>query len=585
MAPHSPEQIRAQLGKILASDAFVHAERMRRFLGFVVEHSLSSPGIPLKETIVGIELYAPGGDFDPRISAAVRVDAIRLRAKLREYYQAEGATDPLVIDLPKGRYAPVFLNSKVETTAPNSESVEPSVAVLPFSNLSPEPEDYFSDGLTEEIIHALSSVQGIRVVARTSVFAFKDRNADVRQVGRSLNVNYVLEGSVRKSKEALRVTAQFVNAKDGYQLWSRRYDRRIDDVFAVQDEIAHEIVDLLRVSAGNSPRGFSANSAGNFETYELYLHGRYHLNRQTRDALRSAIDCFERALLKNPKYAPAFSGVAVAWLYLGMFASNAPVEAMPRAREAANRALAINPQNGDALAVAACTKSVLEWDWSGAESLFRKSLQAHPGSDLAGHMFAMFALLPLARIEEALAVLEEARRIDPLSLLVSASRGAVLLMARRTSEAESEYRRALELDANFWRALVGLGRCYEANERYDDAISCFERAKTVSDSTPTAIGALGHAYAMAGRPDAAQGVLRELAALEASRYVSPYGRALIYLGLRDEAVFEWLDRSYTERAGWLMYLGLDPRFDPLRGDPRFRLLIRNLGLSKITGYH
>jgi tetratricopeptide (TPR) repeat protein len=221
---------------------------------------------------------------------------------------------------------------------------------------------------------------------------------------------------------------------------------------------------------------------------------------------------------------------------------------------------------------------MFDWDWTGAESLFRKSLQAQPGSDLSGHMFAMFALLPMARIEEALAVLEEARRIDPLSLFVSASRGAVLLMARRTSEAESEYRRALELDADFWRALVGLGRCYEANGHFEDAIACFERAKAVSDSVPTVIGALGHAYALAGRPQAAQSLLQELDALEHCRYVSPYGRALILLGLRDEEVFSWLDRSYNERAGWLMYLGLDPRFDPLRGDARFQSLLQSIGL-------
>ena len=452
MRPHSPEQIRTQLGKVLASGAFAHSERMRRFLGFVVEHSLASPDVPLKEIIVGIGLYPSGGDFDPRITAAVRVDATRLRTKLREYYGSEGAADPLIIDLPKGGYTPVFLSAETETGTTmntNGVSAEPSIAVLPFSNLSPEPEDYFSDGLTEEIIHALSSVQGIRVVARTSAFALQHRNADVRHVGRALNVGFVLEGSVRKSKGALRVTAQLVSTKDGYQLWSCRYDRRVDDVFAVQDEIAREIVNMLRVSTGNQPR---TNIAGNFEAYSLYLHGRYHLNRQTRESLHRAIDCFEQTLTKSPQYAAALSGVAVAWLYLGMFASNAPHEAMPKAREAANRALEIDPQNGDALSVAACTKAMFEWDWAGAEALFRKSLQAQPGSDLSGHMFAMFALLPMARIEEALAVLEEARRIDPLSLFVSASRAAVLLLARRTSEAEVEYRRALELDAKIGRA-------------------------------------------------------------------------------------------------------------------------------------
>ena len=585
MPSHLPEEIRTQLAKLLTSRTFAHAERMRRFLTFVVEHHLSSPEAPLKEITIGIEIYASGADFDPRINAVVRVDATRLRAKLREYYGSEGMADPLIIDLPKGGYRPVFLDPKQSGVITAEISVEPSIAVLPFSNLSPEPEDYFSDGLTEEIIHALSSVQGIRVVARTSVFAFKDRNVDVRQVGQTLNVEFVLEGSVRRLKDALRITAQLVNTKNGYQLWSRRYDRCIDDLFAVQDEIAREIVTMLCVSTGKKPRPLSSDTTGDFEAYSLYLHGRYHLNRQTRQSLHRAIDCFEQALRKSPLYAPAISGVAVAWLYLGMFASNSPREAMPQARDAANRTLEINPQNAEALSVAACTKAMFEWDWTGAENLFRKSLLAQPGSDLSGHMFAMFGLLPMARIDEALTVLEEARRIDPLSLFVSASIGAVLLMARRNSEAEVEYRRALQLDANFWRALIGLGRCYESNGRYDEAIACLEKAKTVSDSVPTAIGALGHAYALAGRPEAALALLEELDELEHSRYVSPYGRALIYLGLRDEAVFEWLDHSYAERAGWLMYLGLDPRFDPLRGYPRFQLLIQNLGLSNIALVH
>jgi hypothetical protein len=188
MRPHSPDQVRKQLDKVLASRSFVNAERMRRFLAFVVEHVLSSPNEPLKEMIVGIELYASGRDFDPRISAVVRVDATRLRAKLREYYGSEGTTDTLIIDLPKGSYTPLFRSSTVQPGLGGNSidtGSEPSIAVLPFSNLSPEPGDYFSDGLTEEIIHALSSVQGIRVVARTSAFALKHRNADVREVGQA----------------------------------------------------------------------------------------------------------------------------------------------------------------------------------------------------------------------------------------------------------------------------------------------------------------------------------------------------------------------------------------------------------------
>ena len=222
-----------------------------------------------------------------------------------------------------------------------------------------------------------------------------------------------------------------------------------------------------------------------------------------------------------------------------------------------------------------------EWDWTGAEALFRKALEVEPGSELSGHLYTMFTILPMARMEEALAMVDEAARIDPLSLLVSASRGAVLLVSRRTGEAEKEYRKALNWIPNFWRAILGLGRCYEAQGRSKDAIACLERATLVSDRVPSAIGALGHAYAVAGRGQEAHKLLQELEQLAKRRYVSPYGRVLIYLGLGDEKVFEWLDRSFDDRVGWLMYLASDPRFDPLRTDGRFRALLQKMHVPLI----
>ena len=582
MCPQPAGQIRTQLQKVLSSTAFANAERMRRFLEFVVEHTLSAPNEHLKEMTIGLELYAGHGEFDPRITAVVRVDASRVRTKLREYYSSEGTADPMVIDLPKGSYTPVFREAQVDSPRPAMTSfTEPSIVVLPFSNLSPDPEAYFSDGLTEEIIHALSSIRGLRVVARTSAFALKHRNADVREIGRALNVGFVLEGSVRKSGNALRVTVQLASTSDGYQLWSRRYERSLEDLFAVQDEIALAIADMLRVGTASQPRALLAN-AGNFEAYEWYLRGRHHLNRQTREEFHRAIECFEEASVRSPEYAPAFSGMAVAWLYLGLFAMDAPFDTLPKAQRAAARALEIDHCEGDALSVSACSKAMFEWKWSEAEALFRRSLHTQPRSDLSAHLFALFVLLPMARIEEALSMLDDAKRIDPLSLLVAASRAAVLLMARRVGEAELECRRALELDANFWRALVGLGRCHEARGGYDDAIVCFEHAKAVSDNVPTAIGALGRAYALSGRTKDAHLLLAELDNLARSRYVSPYGRVLIYLGLGDDKVFDWLEHSCNERAGWLMYLATDPRFDPLRQDARFHSLLERLGLPRIA---
>lgn len=578
-------QIRTQLQKVLASTVFANAERMRRFLEFVVEHALSSPNDHLKEMTIGIELYAGHPEFDPRITAVVRVDATRLRAKLREYYTTEGAADALIIDLPKGGYTPVFRETSIQAGTPHPATApfaEPSVVVLPFSNLSPDPEAYFSDGLTEEIIHALSHIRGLRVVARTSAFALKHRNADVREIGRILNVGFVLEGSVRRFGDALRVTVQLASTSDGYQLWSRRYERKLEDLFAVQDEIALTIADMLRVGAVDQPRALFASNTGDFEAYEWYLRGRHHLNRQTSEEFHRAIQCFEEASARSPGYTQALSGMAVAWFYLGLFAMDAPLETMPKAQKAAARALEMNGGEGDSLSVLACTKAMFEWNWNEAEALFQRSLKAQPRSDLSGHLFALFLLLPMVRIDEALSVLDDTKRIDPLSLFVPAARGPVLLMARRIAEAELEYRRALELDANFWRAIVGLGRCHEARGNYEDAIVCYERAMAVSDNVPSAIGALGRAYALVGRTKDAHLLLDKLDDLARHRYVSPYGRVLIYLGLSDDKVFDWLERSCNERAGWIMYLATDPRFDPLREDTRFQSILERLRLPRVV---
>jgi len=586
MVPPPSVTVTEQLHRILASPPFANAERMRRYLRFIVEHALSFPNESLKEMTVGMALYArKDDDFDPRTTAVVRVDATRLRVKLLEYYSSQGAGDPIVIDLPKGSYTPIFReasNHHAPKDSAESRIAEPSVVVLPFSNLSPDPEAYFSDGLSEEIIHALSSVRGIRVVARTSAFALKHRNADVREIGRLLNVEFVLEGSVRKYGEDLRVTVQMASTADGYQLWSRRYERKVKDVFVVQEEIARAITDMLRGDNLQETEAVHAQSSQDFESYEWYLRGRHHLNRQTREEFHRAIECFERACVRKPAYSLALSGMAVAWFYLGIFSMDAPLETMPRARSAATRALEINEHDGDALSVLASTRAMFDWNWSEAELLFKKSLDARSRSDLPEHLYALLVLLPLVRIEEALNILDLARRLDPLSLFVAATRGAVLLMARRITEAEHEYRRSLELDPSFWRALVGLGRCHEARGDYEKAIACFEQATYVSDNVPTAIGALGRAYAMAGKRIEARQLLDKLDDLARHRYVSPYGRVLIYLGLKDAAVFDWLERSCDERAGWLMYFATDPRFDSLRGDARFQALLDKLHLPKIA---
>jgi tetratricopeptide (TPR) repeat protein len=261
----------------------------------------------------------------------------------------------------------------------------------------------------------------------------------------------------------------------------------------------------------------------------------------------------------------------------------APLAVLPEARKAAARTLEVNELEGEALSVVAITKAMFDWDYAAAEILFRKAADGQRGSGLPERLCALFVLAPMGRFDEALALLDQARRIDPLSFVVSANRAAVLFLARRRVEAEAEYRRALELDPARWRAFMGLGRCHEENGRYEDAIACFERAKDLSEGIPNATGALGHAYARAGRTDDAHRLLDELDELAERRYVSPFERVLIFLGLRDDRVFDWLERGCHERAGWVITLAVDPRFDPLTADPRFRDLLQRLGLPILIG--
>ena len=315
----SPAEVRGQLEKILASEAFARADRMSRFLRFVVQETLKGKGAQLKEYLIGVEVFDRESSYDPRIDPVVRGEARRLRTKLMEYYENEGKDDRIRIHLPKGSYAVVFqASSNIPAAAQAPTSVRPtpagakSIAVLPFLNLSPNPEnEYFSDGLTEEIIHALGKVNGMRVVARTSVFQYKGKAYDIRHIGEQLCVQTVLEGSVRTSGERLRVTAQLVNAGDGYQLWSETYDRSMVDLFAIQEELSGAIVNTLRqywaVPVELAP---VRRPSSNLEAYHLVLKGRFFLRKRTEEGLRRGIEFFEQAIQLDSAYADPYAGLA-----------------------------------------------------------------------------------------------------------------------------------------------------------------------------------------------------------------------------------------------------------------------------------
>src|SRR6266853_3730169 len=440
----SVESIRAALDKILASPGFANADRLSRFIRYVVQETLDGQTDKLKESLLGIDVFGRKPTYDPRVDAVVRTEAVKLRARLRDYYESEGREDEVVIDLPKGGYIPAFrireklpepvatpAEEVVEKPAPpdwrpvlagalivavlaatiyfamrgrgsssaDSRAVEPSsIAVLPFADLSPEKDqEYFCDGMTEEIIDALSKIGGIRVVARTSTFSFKGKQQDIREIGKKLNVAAVLEGSVRKDGNRLRVTAQLNSVADGYHLWSETYERELKDVFAVQDEISRSIVDTLQVKLARGRTSPLVKPPEDLAAYDLYLQGRYHWSRWRTEGAEKSTHYFEQAIARDPKYAAAWAGLADSYAWLGFFGALPPSPVMPKAREAAQRALALDDSLAAAHTSLAYVKTLYEFDWAGAEREFRRAIELNPGFAEAHFGYGITWFAPMGR--------------------------------------------------------------------------------------------------------------------------------------------------------------------------------------------
>ena len=405
LAGMNPDGVREQLEKILGSEVFARADRMSRFLRFIVQETLKGRGAQLKEYLIGVEVFDRESSYDPRTDPVVRGEARRLRAKLMEYYEHEGKDDLVRIHLPKGSYSVVFQASSVITPielSPISIKAAPagakSIAVLPFLNLSPKPEnEYFSDGLTEEIIHALGKVNGMSVVARTSVFQYKGRAYDIRQIGEQLRVQTVLEGSVRTSGERLRVTAQLVNAGDGYHLWSETYDRKMVDLFAIQEELSGAIVGTLQILVGPGELPTVRRPSSNMEAYHLFLKGRFSLQKRTEEGPRRGIEFFEQAIELDPAYADPYAGMAECFSLLTHKGLEMPRNVMPKAKSAALKALALDPQVPEAHIAMGFVRSTYDWEWEEAEGHYLQALQTNSHSKAeAHHWYASDFLLPSA---------------------------------------------------------------------------------------------------------------------------------------------------------------------------------------------
>ncbi len=576
-SPHS-DAVREQLGKVLASKHFSRSPRLSRFLRFTVEQALAGRSDCLKEYLVGVEVFGRRETFDPRSDAIVRVQAVALRSRLAAYYEQEGVNDSIVIRYLKGSYAPVFRERVIAVAPVNHHAGPDSIAVLPFVNMSPDPEnEYFSDGLTEELISALSNVHGLRVVARTSVFQYKGKPADIRKIGAELSARMVLEGSVRKLGDRLRITAQLVDARNGYETWSRTYRVDMKDLFTVQQEIAGAIAGSLEGRELKPAR----RRTEDMEAYHSYLKGRFYLNKWTEEDFRKSIKFFETAIALDPRMSAAYAGLADALFVLACYGKLDPREVMPKVRVSAERAMELGGSLPEAWVSLGAVRAIYDWDWEGAEQDFLRAIDFDPTFATAFQWYGVLCLIPQGRFSEAESAIHRARELDPLSPPINTSLGLLYFVQGRHDEAIAYFEKALEIDPHFHLAHWWQGIIYLNRSMLPRAIAELRKAGAVPGSKSRSIARFTYREGLVGKRDKARQVLDQMQSLSRRQYVSPVIIAAIHVVLGEhDAAFERLDEAYRQHDSWLAWLRVDGRFDPLRSDERFAALLDRVGIGR-----
>lgn len=588
------EGARRQLDRVLKSPGFARNERMSRFLRFVVDRHLESRVDELKESVIAVEVFGRSPDFNPKRDPIVRTEAVRLRARLSEYYFGDGQGDALVIELPKGGYVPRFREAGAPPP-PNVpwrsrlgkrawlgvaaagllaalagmgwwrgwlESRPVAIAVLPLTNLSDDSANgYFADGLTDEIIRNLSIIEGLAVRSQTSSFAFKGQPRNLREMGKQLDAEYILEGSVLRAGQRLRINARLVRVRDDFPVWSERFDRDLTDVFAIQDEISRGIVNSLRLKLGHGRRRYETS----VEAYDLYLRARVlEIQGPSTGARGQSIKLFEEAIAKDPSFTPAYAGLAALHALRSGFAKLDYAQESAKMRIAAEKAIQLDPllaEAHDAMGMAHAGDA----RWGQSEKSFRRAIELDPSRSLSHEHFAVFFLLPVGRVEEAVSEMRAAERADPLSRSVQYWIWYVLLSAGRYDEAAGPCGKAPPDTGK-----PCLGRVRLGQGRIGEAIKILE--ETQPRDRPSAF--LGYAYARAGRREEAEKIA-------AGWQKDPLFQAIIFAGLGDkDRTLDALERGAVAgrlRVGRTLTF---PELALLRGDPRLKALRQKIGLPE-----
>ncbi len=611
----SPESIRLQLNEILSSKPFAMAARSRRFLTYIVEQTLAGEGDKIKEAVLGVEVFDRPADFDPRVDAIVRVEAGKLRKRLEQYYEGEGEAAPLRIEIPKGAYVPQFRPSSTVQAldlffflrAPRvryaaiallalialfaswaawqlrhpSAPVEPSIAVLPFLNISPDPSnDYLADGLAEELTDALSRAGGMRVASRTSAFFFKGRQSDVSDVGAKLRVAFVVEGSVRRQGDHLRLTAQLIRTGDGYHVWSGSFEGRLQDLFKVQQETAASIVSALQVRlTGTQSRRLRKTHTASQPAFDLYLRGRHASTGLVPSVTDPAEGFFRQSIAADPAYALPYVALATLYMNENILSDRPARELFSQAKDAINRALALDDELAEAYAIRGSLTARHEYNWQAAEHDLRHALELDPNSGFTHYLLAQYVLAPVGRLQEALAENHRAIELDPFSRVIAGGQPWLVYLDGRNDEAIEGFRKLLAAEPADPAPLIGLGSALMAKGDFQAAGDAFERLHRAFPSSLT-LARIAYNHGRAGHVAEARQILRQLQADSKRRFVSPGCFAIVYTGLgeKDDA-FRYLEIAREQQESFLIFSRVSSFLAPLQSDPRYGAFLAELGLG------
>jgi TolB-like protein len=569
-----------QLARIVNSPGFISSPRLCRFLTHIVNRTIHGDLDSLKEFSIAMEVFDRTSDYDPNIDAIVRVEARRLRAKLKEYYEeGAGGSDPVLIALRPGSYVPIFrwLDTQPltegEQIGATIEARRVSAAVLPFVNMSPEPDqDYFCDGITEEIINSLTHASELNVIARTSAFQFKGMSVDIREVGRRLGADLVIEGSVRKTGDQLRITAQASETESGHHLWSETFQRELKDVFAIQEELAQAVAGLLHLHMPE-PRARVHGSYRDLQAYTSYVKARFLIHQQSPETLRAGLEQMRKLIGWFPDYALAYSVIAAANGLLALFGAVSGRDAYPEMKASAERGYALDPESGETCTVLGGLRAWFEYRRDEADTLYERALKLQPGHATA-HQFRATALLCKGNIEASESGLRRSTELDPLSASDCARMAYLHYVKGDYRSAAEDVQQSFELDRDYPEARFYEGLLHYQEQNYDRVIQCLS-----ASDVPLEIGVLAAAFARKGCESRAQGCFEKLDRMAHTQYVTPLAEAFAATGMENfDVAFQRLDEAIDHKTAFVNLLAVEPFFNPLRGDRRFTSLLKRLNL-------